>query len=249
MTLLSRIIKKEQEQDSIKPYQFFMDFQKPSDEPKEKNKRMQTNQEVADQLISDAMIQAQEILQVARQQGELLEQEIHDAASKEGYEEGLKQGYQQAYEDHTNILQQDIQAFEEELVTYIEDMELKKEKVLERYLDDLKKISISIAEKIIKTSLKSSGEVIKRMIIAATDKLKKTQWAKIYITKGDSNRLVKGDADLINELRNLSDHIKIVVMDNEEDGNCVIELPEEIIDVSVNTQLENIKDILNNARL
>ena len=38
-------------------------------------------------------------------------------------------------------------------------------------------------------------------------------------------------------------------MDHEEAGTCIIELPDEIIDASVGTQIENIKDIINNARV
>ena len=34
-----------------------------------------------------------------------------------------------------------------------------------------------------------------------------------------------------------------------EEGTCIIELPDEIIDASVGTQMENIKDILNNVRV
>ena len=35
----------------------------------------------------------------------------------------------------------------------------------------------------------------------------------------------------------------------EESGTCIVELPNEIIDVSAGTQLENISGILENARL
>ena len=38
-------------------------------------------------------------------------------------------------------------------------------------------------------------------------------------------------------------------MDKEEQGTCIVELPGEIIDISVPTQLENIKDIINNAKV
>ena len=38
-------------------------------------------------------------------------------------------------------------------------------------------------------------------------------------------------------------------MDKEDSGNCIIEMPEEIIDISVDTQLENIKEILQNIRV
>ena len=43
--------------------------------------------------------------------------------------------------------------------------------------------------------------------------------------------------------------MKIVMMEEAEEGTCIIEMPNEIIDASAATQLENVKDILNNARL
>ena len=92
-------------------------------------------------------------------------------------------------------------------------------------------------------------EVIRQMIISATEKLKKTAWVKIYIDKSDYDMMMEADADVIDELSHLSDNIKFIVMDKEDTGNCIIEMPEEIVDVSVNTQIENIKDILENVRV
>lgn len=48
-----------------------------------------------------------------------------------------------------------------------------KEKSLNKYLDELKDCAIAVGEKVIHISLKSSGDVIKRMILAETEKLKK----------------------------------------------------------------------------
>lgn len=120
---------------------------------------------------------------------------------------------------------------------------------MEKYLDDLKRTVLTIAEKVIHISLKSSENVIHRMILAATDKLKKTEWAKIYITKCGTEISMNTDVEFLNALSHLSDNVKIVAMDSDEEGICIIELPDEIIDASVSTQLENIKDILNNARV
>ena len=39
----------------------------------------------------------------------------------------------------------------------------------------------------------------------------------------------------------LSDNIKFVVMDKESSGNCIIEMPDEIVDISVDTQMDNIR--------
>ena len=106
-----------------------------------------------------------------------------------------------------------------------------------------------MAEKVIHISLKSSGEVIKRMIISETERLKKTAWVKIYMEKTEYEMMMQADADIISELSRLSDNIKFIVMDKEDSGNCIIEMPEEIIDISVDTQLENIKEILQNIRV
>ena len=45
-----------------------------------------------------------------------------------------------------------------------------KEKSLRNYLEELKDCSVAIAEKVIHISLRSSGEVIKRMLVAETEK-------------------------------------------------------------------------------
>ena len=56
-------------------------------------------------------------------------------------------------------------------------------------------------------------------------------------------------SEFLDAMSKLSENIKIITMDNGEEGTCIIELPDEIIDASVSTQLENIKDILNNVRV
>ena len=128
-------------------------------------------------------------------------------------------------------------------------MDTARKNCLHTYLEELKDCAIAIGEKVIHISLRSSGEVIKQMIISATEKLKKTAWVKIYMDKYDYDMMMEADAGVIDELSHLSDNIKFIVMDKEDRGSCIIEMPEEIVDVSVNTQIENIKDILENVRI
>ena len=131
----------------------------------------------------------------------------------------------------------------------LQSVDTAKENCLKTYLDELKNCAIAVGEKVIYISLKSSGEVIKQMIISATEKLKKTAWVKIYIDKYDYDMMMEADAGVVDELSRLSDNIKFIVMDKEERGSCIVEMPEEIVDVSVNTQMSNIREILENIRL
>lgn len=204
-------------------------------------KRVEMLKEVQDKaegILKKALEEAEEIRKRAYEEG-------HQTGFTAGYEEGLKEAYQTQEEK----LKEEISTWQNELKTIADDMKYAKDLYMEQYMDDLKAITITIAEKIIQTSLKSSGEIIKRMIVSATDKLKKTEWVKIYIDRFGYEKLLEVDSLLAAELSYLSDNIKIIVMDKEERGSCIVEVPEEIIDLSVSTQLENIKDIINNARL
>ena len=129
------------------------------------------------------------------------------------------------------------------------EVSCKKEEILEKYKQDLKNIAIAIGEKVIQVSLKSSVSVIEKMILSATEKLRTREWAKIYISKADANLLVRGDHDILQIVGRLSENLKIIVMEKEKPGTCIIELPDEIIDASASTQVENIKGILKNTNI
>ncbi|MGC6172961.1 FliH/SctL family protein [Lacrimispora sp. 38-1] len=201
------------------------------------------------EIFEKASERAEEIVRQAKEEAEKILTDARENGYQDGYEAGLQEGRTAAYEEHKEELDLRMKEFRETIKSTIESVTEEKNRILETYIDDLKRVTLTIAEKVIQTSLKSSGEIIKRMIVAAAGKLKKTQWVKIYVSQKDAGMMIQGDVGLLNELSHISGNIKIIAMDHSEEGTCIIELPEEIIDVSVNTQIENIKGILNNARL
>ena len=60
----------------------------------------------------------------------------------------------------------------------------------------------------------------------------------------DARGVTKISPALTTTLAGLSQHIKVVPMGDEEDGTCIIETPEEIIDASVSTQMSTMRDLL-----
>ena len=211
--------------------------------------RLARMQEQTDEMLRKSVRHAKEILDEARQQAEKLRQEAVEEGRKEGYENGREEGRRQAYEEHETAFRRELDSFKNEIASYVEQMDSAREKVLEDHLEDLKDISLAVAEKIMRVSLKNSSEVIKRMILEATDKLKRTAWVKIYVGREEAGMELRGDRELLTELAKISDNVKIVMMEEAEEGTCIIEMPNEIIDASIATQIENVKDILNNARL
>ncbi len=250
MRSLSSIVKGRKTIDAVELYQFFSDFAIEESKEEEAEEIQEPGPSViedaeaakqrAEEILEEARLEAQKILEDAKAQC--------DKMWKGALEEGRKAGYEEGQKESALEREQALSEFRQEMSELIKSVEREKTVILEKYQDDLKNIALAVAEKVIHTSLKSSETVIHRMIIAATDKLKKTEWAKIYISKAETELAMSADTEFLNALSHLSDHVKIVSMDNEEEGVCIIELPDEIIDASVSTQLENIKDIMNNAR-
>ncbi len=273
MRSLSRVVKGRKAIDVTEMYQFFSDFaleeEKEEEAPEteeeaaareaeeaarraaeEEEARIRAEKEAAEKerasaILAEARREADQILEDARAQAKLLREEAYE----EGHQEGVKAGVEEAQLKCQALYEEEVESFRREAAEFMDTIRREKSMVMEKYLDDLKRTVLTIAEKVIHISLKSSENVIHRMIIAATDKLKKTEWAKIYITKCGTEISMNTDVEFLNALSHLSDNVKIVAMDSDEEGICIIELPDEIIDASVSTQLENIKDILNNARV
>lgn len=270
ISLLSYRVIKSGEEIDIRPFEFEADFgekalleEEPPEEEIEEDadseaiaqeraefeKKIQEAMRQAEEVLETARIKAEEITRQAEEDARVAQEEGYQKGYDDGYQKGHDQGHQDAYREMTQRMEEDLEEQQNQMRQIIDSVTEEKERLLEQYLDDLKRICMAVSEKIIQTSLRSSGEVIKRMIVAATDKIKKTQWAKIYISRQDSEMLVRGDTQLLKEMAHLTDNLKVVAMENEDPGTCIIELPDEIVDASVNTQMENIKDILNNARL
>ncbi|AMJ39916.1 FliH/SctL family protein [Anaerotignum propionicum] len=210
---------------------------------KELEKREAQLLEKEKRIIEEANQQVEEMIKQAQLEAERIKENVFEQASQEGYQDG----YQKAYQEHKEKMDEETAVFLLQLRDLIQAFEEEKTQLISQNIDELKELAISIAEKVIQISLKTSGEIIKKMIITATNKMKLKEWAKIYISKNDSALIVESNADLLDAISHLSEHIKIVVMEDSAPGTCIIELPDQIIDASASTQIENIRAIMKSA--
>lgn len=215
----------------------------------EKNRLFAEVDEKAGVLLAEARRKAEQILQETLQEAEAIRAEAKERGYTEGYAQGWEKGLETARSEYEEEKQAEFSSFRAELEEVLHSAGHAKEMVLKKYMGELKDCVIAVAEKVVHISLKSGGEVIGRMIVSATEKLKRKEWVKIYLNKEDYDLMLEADVDVVKELSRLSDNIKFVVMEQESSGNCIIEMPDEIIDASVNTQMDNIRDILDIVRI
>ena len=205
----------------------------------------------ADQILQDAERRAAEILETARrearEQSEAILEESRRAGLEAGRAEGVALGVQQALEEGREARERQAQAQEAEVVQFLERAGQALDRQMDDNVEELRDLALAIAEKVVSVSLKSSSEVICRMIQAAIDKRKRREWVHIYIAECDAKQLVKLPQSLTAALSALSGRVRIIPMADDEAGTCIIETPDEIVDASAATQMNNIRTLLSDA--
>ena len=201
--------------------------------------------------IADARRRADEILDQARLEAELKAQELYEttrqSALEAGRAEGLSQGAAQALQEGQRAQQRQAEELAGDFDRFLERAGAALDRQMDDNVEELRDLAIAIAEKVVSVSLKSSSEVICRMIQTAIDKRKRREWAHIYIAECDAKHLSKVPASLMNALSALSDRVRIIPMADDEAGTCIIETPDEIVDASAATQMNNIRTLLSDA--
>ena len=198
----------------------------------------------AELILKQAREEAEELLASARAAAKAEQEEIRMGARDEGYREGYAQGMAKALEDAQRDREAVAERLEKEVQAFLEKADMAREEFVRQSQDELLDLCIAVAEKVVRVSLKSSSEVIVRMIQTATERMKRQEWVHIYISGCDTKGAAQISPALTTALGALSQHVKIIPMGDDEGGTCIVETPEEIIDASVSTQMTNIRDLL-----
>lgn len=198
----------------------------------------------ADELIRNAQAKAEHIIEEAKRAAEAEVARIHQQASEEGYNQGYVEGQRKGEEEASAAMRKAAQDSVEAVQRFLTQANNMRDEKIDKLSGELLDVAVAVAEKVIHVSLKSSEEIIKRMIVAATEKLKRREWVQIYVADCDVKGVAQSDPSLSAALSSLSDHIKIVPMRDAETGTCIVEMPDEIIDASASTQLENIRSVI-----
>ncbi len=211
---------------------------------KESGGPVQYAQLQAELILKQAREEAEQILAEARASAKAEQESIRIGARDEGYRDGYAQGTAKAMDDAERDREAMAARMEKDVQEFLEKADMAREELIGQTQDELLDLCIAVAEKVVRVSLKSSSEVIVRMIQTATERLKRQEWVHIYISGCDTRGVAKITPALTTALGALSQHIKIIPMGDDESGTCIVETPEEIIDASVSTQMTNIRDLL-----
>lgn len=159
-------------------------------------------------------------------------QEEAENIKQSAFEEGYRKGLEQANSDIENFRKS------------IADFMGAKKDVFEYIAPDILEISVDIAKKIIKKEVESDPQVLINTIIDVLKTVSKSE-PKINIrVKPQAANFVKDTLPNVTYQYGIDSKINIIADPSIEEGGCVFQTNNGIVDASIDTQLEIIKKAL-----
>ena len=159
-------------------------------------------------------------------------QEESENIKKSAFEEGYRLGLEKANAD--------IENFKNEMQHF---MNARKE-VFEYIAPDILEISVDIAKTIIKKELESDPQVLINTIVDVLRTVSKNEPKIVIRVRPQSVQFIKDTIPNITYQYGIDSKINIVSDPSIEEGGCVLQTNNGIVDASIDTQIEIIKKAL-----
>lgn len=159
-------------------------------------------------------------------------QEEAENIKKSAFEEGYRLGLEKANSD--------IENFRNELSNFMNA----KQEVFEYIAPDILEISVDIAKKVIKRELESDPQIIINTIIDILRGVSKNEPKVTIKVHPQSVQIIKDTIPTITYQYGIESKLNIISDPSIEEGGCVLQTNNGIVDASIDTQIEIIKKAL-----
>lgn len=200
----------------------------------------------ADEILYNAKIEAGKLVkaeeakieewwQNKREEDKTLIEQFRQEAYNEGYQEGYKSAEEDVYNQYHDFIAQSKQFLQEAY-----DL---KEHIIQESDQVIIELSVEIAKKIIKKEINDDSTIPLNMIKEILKETKETERISIFVCPDDFAYIHSARLDL---LRDLNGQIELSVYPDPsiEEGGTIIRTSNGTLDAKIDTQLEEIKNIL-----
>lgn len=194
-----------------------------ADAQEEKQKIIQLSREEASKIIADAKTDSENIIRQAADESESIRQEA--------YNEGCCKGIAEKREEVEKILS--------EMQGTLEEMKTVQHDYFKRYADELKYLAIDIAEKVTMNQISEDNKFLLKLIVQNVKSIRDADWITIEIS--EKLQSLSEDIDKAMHSGGLSKKTEVQPMANMDETECVLTATDRIVDISLKTQLSNIR--------
>ena len=192
------------------------------------------SQEEGEAILAKARAQAKQeadqILQMALEEANSLRSQILEDARREAAQE-------KAQEIEKTIWQAQ---------TTLEELQQQHIRFLQEYEQELKNLALEIASKILVKRIEQDDAQLLEMVKTAIESIKQVPWMSVQLSRQNADLIAALQEHLATADLRTDARIEVVATELPS-GACLIETPDGIVDASVATQLENLRESFQQA--
>ena len=165
---------------------------------------------------------------------------LKEQAKQEGYDEGYASGREESLEKYKKYIDASGKLLSE--------INSRKDAYYISNEDELRNTVFEMVKKITRAELVANPKVIEGIIAEAAKNFRNSDYIKITLAEDELTERFRTDEKLIKELIPFISEIEIEFDDEAEEGTVILDNGSEIVDAGIPTQLDFLREILNNTR-
>ena len=165
---------------------------------------------------------------------------LKEQAKQEGYDEGYASGREESLEKYRKYIDASGKLLSE--------INSRKEAYYISNEDELRATVFEMVKKITRAELAADPKIIEGIIAEAAKNFRNSDYIKITLAEEEMTERFRTDEKLISEIIPFVPEVEIEFDDEAEEGTVVLDNGSEIVDAGIPTQLDFLREILNNTR-
>lgn len=188
------------------------------------------------EILNNAAVHAQAMLSQANNDAERIKQDAKNSGFAQGFQEGKSVARDELSSQLNAVKQLLDQLNSEREAIYIDN---------ENALIDT---AYEMTRKITMAEIKTDKDVIFNIVKQACKNFRNSDYVKISLAKCDVEETVVTDQEFIKKIAGNIPDVEIEILPDAQSGTVILDDNEEIVDASVPTQLDFLKEVLNASK-
>lgn len=165
---------------------------------------------------------------------------LKEQAKKEGYNDGFGEGKEQSLDKYKKCI--------DAAGKLLSEINARKEAYYISNEEELRETVFALVNKIVRTELKTNPKVIENIMAEAAKNFRNSDYLKITLAEDKITERFRSDEKLLKDIIPFIPEIELELDSDAEEGTVIEDDGSQIVDASVPTQLEFLKEVLKNSR-
>lgn len=201
----------------------------------ERDRILEEAHQQAETIIAEAKTAAMHYLRQAENDNAI----AAEKARKAGYTDGFASGKKESLAKCETYLKA--------AAGFLDEINSRKEAYYISNREEMKETVLELVKKITLQEIKTDPKIIEGIIAQAAKNFRNSDYVKISLANGEVAQKLRTDANFVKELIPFIPDIEIEVLNEAEDNTVILDNGSEIIDASVPTQLDFLREIVKNT--